>query len=195
MGLLDYNNIFVKEKVRFLKYGNVYDLLDEQGKLIGSAKEENITFLRKIIKLTKYKYHLGFDVSFYDERNNRLFTIHSGPKFFLSKATVKDRSGRVIGKYIQKFKLLKPRFLVEDQRGTQIATFEGKWHGWNYWFTNNNDERLCDINKKFAGLKEIFTTADHYHIQFDKSIKIDGDTKKLVLAGAAIIDILFTERR
>lgn len=192
MNILKENEIVVREQVR-LKFGNIFNFVSTQNKDLGEAREENITGVRKLFKLTKLKHHLPFDFTIYDSNNQPIVKIQKKQaSFFVSRVDVFDNSDKLLGTYQQKFKFFKPMFNVLDDQGGQIATVKGNIVAWNYDITDMAGGNIATISKKFAGIaKEIFTTADNYVFRIEKSLP--ENQRKLFAGAPVIVDMIFKE--
>ena len=187
------NEIFVKEKVRILKYGNVFGFFNLTNHKLGEAREEEITLVKKIFKLTKLKTMLPFTISLYDSNNQKLVTLKRPFTWFLSEIVISDPQGNKIGKYKQKFKLLKPTFTLFDKDDNEFAKIQGNFIAWKFTITSTDGKNLGTINKKFAGLgKELFTTADNYLVKLHAT-SITPEQRKILTSVACIIDMVFKE--
>lgn len=191
--LFDAEEIIVKEQVRVLKFGNVYEFFTPQGKKLGEAREEGISFLQKFFRMTKYKNMLPFTVSLYDAGGTKLVTLRRPFTFFMSHVAVLDASGKTLGTYRQKFRLSKPKLLVLDPGGAQLATMEGSFAGWHFAIMSGGGKKLVDISKKWAGAaRELFTTADTYAVRIEAAIP--EEHRRLLIPVACVIDLVFRDR-
>jgi len=186
--------VLVREKVRYFKAANAYELFDEQGTKIGEVLEDVPGFFKKLLKFSQWKTMLSFTVNFFDLSGNRVLGIHRPFTFFMSSITVSDANGGVLGMYRQKFKLVKPEFHLMDPSGNQIATMKGDWKGWNFSLEDSTGVELAKVTKKWAGLaKEFFTSADNYVISISRP-EMPEDMRKMIFAAGIGIDMALKER-
>ncbi|MBN1231757.1 MAG: RNAase [Candidatus Coatesbacteria bacterium] len=194
MSLLDRTNYFVKERVGFFKAANAYDLMDDNGNNIGVVQEIVPNFLIKMLKFTDYKPMLPFTVWFSEMDERKLFFIKRGFTIFMSKITVHDEDGRLLGSFKQKFALLKFKFEVYDASSSLVANLLGDWKGWDFKLVDKSGNEFLKITKKWAGLgRELFTSADNYIIAFNETRKFTLDEKKLFLSAAITVDMVLKE--
>ncbi len=187
------NVILVRERVRYFKAANAYDLFDEQGQKIGEVLEDVPGFFKKVLKFTAWKTRLSFTVNFLDAAGNRLLTLKRPFTFFRSNISVYDSDGRPLGMYRQKFKLLKPEFHLMEPSGSRFATLKGDWKGWNFSLEDSSGVELAKVTKKWAGIaKELFTSADNYVVSISKPDMPD-DMRKLIFAAGIGIDMSLKE--
>lgn len=191
--IIDANEIFVKEQVRTFKFGNVYDYFDTGKNKIAEAREENITGIRKLFKVTKYKPYLPFDFSIYTPGGEKIASLQRPFSPFLAKIKVSDANGKLIGRYQQKFHLLKPVLKLLDAQGQEFAEIRGNIIAWNFTITAPDGQEIGKVTKKWAGVgRELFTTADNYLVQLNKS-GMSEDRKKMLTTVPGVIDMVFKE--
>ena len=184
--------IFVKEKVRYFKFGEVFEFFNLDNVKIGEAREENVSFIKKILKMTGLKTKLSFTVSLYDTSNNKIITIKRPFTWFLSDITVFDQVGNKLGRYKEEYQLFKPVFSLYSKHEIKFAKIEGNFVAWNFVITSVNGEKIGEINKKFAGIaKEMFTTADNYLVKLNNSLS--EDNRKVLTSVACVIDLICKE--
>ena len=106
-----------------------------------------------------------------------------------------DGNGTTTGYIRQKFRLLKPRFLIYDNNEICVAEIKGDWKAWNFSITDLSGNELGQINKKWAGLaKEMFTTADKYHVSIVPS-NVEDRNKINIVVTAITIDMVLKESK
>ena len=73
-----------------------------------------------------------------------------------------------------------------------IANITGSFTAKSFEIEDGNGRPIGIISKKFAGLKELFSTADKYNIYFTSP---QNDLNKLaILASSITIDMVFHEK-
>jgi len=148
-------------------------------------------FLRLFLKRTLLPFHLELR----DVDGNLLASIHRGWTFFLSTITIKDGQGKELGYIKQKFRFLKPRFRIFDVNNFLIAEINGDWKAWNFNITDASGSQIGNINKKWAGIaKELFTSADKYHVTIEPRYAEDSNKINIVVT-AITIDMVLKENK
>jgi uncharacterized protein YxjI len=148
-------------------------------------------FLRMIISPAA----LPFKIEIYDEKDAMILKVSRGWTFWMSKITIEDAQGMVLGYIKQKFKLFTPKFEVLDSQNMLLAELKGDWKAWDFQLKNSQGQTLATINKKWNGaMKEIFTTADKYKVSIDGTL-VNDTLKKIVLSSAITIDMVLKERK
>lgn len=184
-------NVFIiDEKVGFFKTTNEYKIYNEQGIQIGIVKEKKST-KQKILSLMISKKMMPFKLELIDTSNNVIATISRGWTFFMSKIKI-ESDGSQIAEIVQKFKLLKPSFMINNSSGQMFAKISGNFTAKSFEIEDADGRPIGIISKKFAGLKELFSTADKYNIYFTSA---QNDLNKLAILAASItIDMVFHEK-
>src|SRR6476620_848732 len=188
------NEYFIDEKVGFLKFHNEYKVYDNYGTQVGRIVQ-HVPVWQKFLRLFLNKAMFPFTLEVMDNNEDVLVTIKRGWTFWMSKITILDAEGNVSGYIKQKFKLLKPRFQILNADGEQIAEINGDWKAWNFGISDNNGHAIGFINKKWAGIaKELFTTADKYHVNIISDYAEDQN-KINIVATAITIDMVLKNRK
>jgi uncharacterized protein YxjI len=188
------NTFFVDEKVNFFKFENCYNVYNEHGESIGAVKQK-LTGGQKVLRLLLNKAMLPFLLEVKNSNDQVEASISRGWTFFMSKITIKNAQGVVIGTIQQKFKLLKPTFKIFNNSNIQIAEISGDWTAWNFTIKDQSNNQIGTISKKWAGaMKELFTTADKYNVTIDPNYT-NKDNKIAILASAITIDMVLKESK
>ena len=167
---------------------------DDIAALIGTVREIIPNFLIKLLKFTDWKTSLPFTVDIFDTDDQKLLTIKRGFTIFRSRVDVLDGHGRKIGSYQQRLLSIGGKLEVFDAADQSIAMLLGDWKGWDFTFSDKQGRTLAKVTKKWAGLgKELFTTADQYVVDVSPEVT-DPTVKKLVLAAAFCVDMVFKEK-
>lgn len=192
--ILDEKNIFVKERVRMFKFGNVFEFFNLDNVKIGEAREEEITTFKKFVKMTNMKTMLPFTIGIYGSDGSKIVTLKKPFKWFLPRVFIYDNDGTEIGKYVQKFKFFKSEFHLFGRDGIEFAKIVGNFVGWKFVISFMDGRKIGEINKKFAGIgKELFTTADNYVVRFEEGVSLSDEQKKILVSVSCVIDMIFKE--
>jgi uncharacterized protein YxjI len=192
--MLDRKTYVVKERTGLMKLVDTYDLLDPQtGQQIGIAKEEPPGPI-KYLRLFMNNKWFPTVVNVYEQEGGRpVLSIHRGVAIFRPKVHVKA-GGRELGYFKAKFLSIGPSFNIFDMQDREIGSVKGDWKGWNFQLLTPQGEELGRVTKKWAGLKELFTTADTYVIALSDSATGRPDVAQLLLAAGLAIDTVFKEK-
>lgn len=188
------NEYFIDEKVNFFKFHNEYKVYDAMGLHVGAVTQK-VSAWHKVLRLFLNKAMFPFLLNVTDVDGKPLASIHRGWTFWMSKITIKDGEGNVSGYIKQKFRFLKPRFRIFDASEIQIAEINGDWKAWNFTITDASGAQIGIVNKKWAGIaKEVFTTADKYHVTIVPEYAEDRNKMNIVVT-AITIDMVLKESK
>ena len=190
----DSNSFFIDEKVNLFKFENSYQIFDEKGEKIGMIAQK-LTTGQKMLRLVLKKPMLPFLLEIKNINDEVEATISRGWTFWMSKITIKDPQGVVLGTIKQKFKFFKPTFKIFNPSEVLVAEITGDWKAWNFTIKDPKGTQIGAISKKWAGaLKELFTSADKYNVTINPDYA-DKDSKVAILAGAITIDMVLKESK
>ena len=190
----DYNSYFIDEKGNFFKFENCYKVYNDQGEPVGMINQK-LSGGQKLLRLLLNKAMLPFLLEIKDVNDNVVATIARDWTFFLSKITVTNADGVVVGIVRQKFKLFKPTFKIYNTSEELIAEISGDWKAWNFKIQDASNNQIGTINKKWAGaMQEIFTSADKYNVNMNTDFA-SMENKVAILAGAITIDMVLKESK
>ncbi|HEX7829300.1 MAG TPA: phospholipid scramblase-related protein [Thermoanaerobaculia bacterium] len=192
--MLDRATYVVKERTGIMKLVDTYDLLDpESGQPIGIAKEEPPGFVKYARLLMNNKW-FPTTVNVYEhEGAPPMLSIHRGVAIFRPRVHVR-LGGRDIGYFQAKVLSIGPSFRIFDMQDREIGAVKGDWKGWNFQLLGPNGEELGRVTKKWAGLRELFTTADTYVISIGDRSRGNREVAALLLAAGLAIDTVFKEK-
>ena len=191
--MLEKNTFVVKEKAKMLSSRNSYEILDQEGKVIGTA-EQQTSGLAKLLGMV-----LGdppTQIDFREKPDDSLvFTVRRSG-YLMKKVQVVDAQGVVIGTYKAKKFSLSGGFHVYDKDGKHFAEIRGQLLKSDYtFFQPDGKTEMGKVSKKWAGaVKELFTSADTYAVQIQPAFAEDPKTKMLILGAAVAIDALMSTR-
>lgn len=188
------DNYIVSEKVAVFKLTNTYDILDMSGSLIGKVRQ-TMSGRHKALSFFLGKAMLPFYFDILDANEQAVVSITRGWTFWMSKIAV-TMNGQEVAYITQKFSMLTPKFIIEDAATSQvIGTISGNWRAWNFVITGAQGQEIGKIDKKWGGaMKEVFTSADKYHVQIHKDVSEDMQ-KVGITAAAIVIDMVLKESK
>ncbi len=194
--MLEANKFMIKEKVKFFKTHQTYDIFDyETEEQVGTA-EEKISGLVKTLRWFINKALMPTKVEIRDEEDALVFQIKRGVTFFRARVEVLNADGELIGYFKSKVFSFGGGFWVYDKKDKQFAEVKGNFIGFNYRILTPEGDELGKITKKWGGMaKELFTSADTYMIDIDEDLHDQPVAKMLVLAAAISIDIIFKSNK
>jgi hypothetical protein len=191
--LLQRTSFFVRERVGFLKFGDVYDLLDpESQQVVGSAREEpwapwlrlvvNKRFLPTLVRVLEAD---GVTIA---------MTLRKRATILRVRIEVFAADGRRLGALRNKLLSLSGVIEVLDAEERKIGEFSGGVFSWTRELKDASGILLGTMDKKWSGLgKELFTTADNYHLSAAPAVAGKPDAIALLLATCLAYDVAFAE--
>ena len=192
--LLQNNDFLIDEKVGMFKFENQYKIFNDEGHQLGRV-QQRMTLGQKFLRMIISPAALPFKIEIYDEKDAMILKVSRGWTFWMSKITIEDAQGMVLGYVKQKFKLFTPKFEVLDSQNMLLAELKGDWKAWDFQLKNSQGQTLATINKKWNGaMKELFTTADKYRVSIDGNL-VNDTLKKIILSSAITIDMVLKERK
>lgn len=180
------------EKVELLgvEGRNRYDILSAGGELLARAEEERGWlgfFLRQVMS-----HWRTFSVHFEEPEGGRVLQLYHPFRFLFQELQVLDGQGRPVGRMVKEWTLLSKKFTLTSGSGRPMQMTSGFFSVWRYPFYREGQQVAC-VHKEFGGvLRELFTDADTFVLQFeDPSLSLG---ERLVLLGAAVfIDLEYFE--
>jgi uncharacterized protein YxjI len=190
--VLEADKFMVKEKVKFFKSHQTYDIFDyDSQEHIGTA-EEKISGLVKTLRWFISKQLMPTTVEVRDHDGALVFTIRRGGFFFRARVEVLNADGELIGYFKSKIISIGGGFWVYDKTDKQFAEVKGNFIGFKYRILTPDGAELGKVSKEWGGaVKELFTSADTYMVDVADDLTDQPVAKMLVLAAALSIDIIF----
>lgn len=188
------DHFFIDERLNLIRFSNHYRLYDGEGQEIGAIRQQ-LSLGAKLLRLLVNKAMLPFELHIENAEGRVEAVIKRGWTFWMSKISIENGEGREIGSIKQKFRLLTPRFQISDVLGQPIAEINGDWKAWDFVITNAQNQPIGAISKKWAGItRELFTTADKYHVALHPGLH-DEKQRAIILSAAITIDMVLKESK
>ncbi|MEN9536784.1 MAG: hypothetical protein RLZZ178_781 [Verrucomicrobiota bacterium] len=191
--LLQNQAFFVREQVAVLRFADAYDLLHPtSGQVLGLAQEKpKLKWLRLLVK----KQMLPTEVVVLEsDQQSVALRLEKGWSFFTSKLAVFDAQGRKLGSLRNKLFSLSGKILVEDADERPIGEFSGGVFSWTRQLKDPAGVVIGTMDKKWAGIgKELFTSADNYHLEVAPEFAGQPAKVALLLAACLAYDVIFAE--
>lgn len=189
--MLEKNTFLVKQKAKMLSSRNSYEILDEEGKVIGTAEQQTGGLAKALGML------LGdppTQIEFREKPDDSLVFTVRRTGYLFKKVQVVDSQGVVVGTYKAKRFSISGGFHVYDADGKHVAEIRGKLLKSEYtFFQPDGKTEMGKVSKKWAGaMKEMFTSADTYGVQIEPAFAENPKTKMLILGAAVAIDALMS---
>ncbi len=194
--MLESRRLVVKERVKFLKSHQTYDIYDPDGdpQTPVAVAEEDISGLKKVLRWFVSKALLGTRVEVRESPDDSLvFVISRGPYIFRSRVEVHDAQGGLVGYFKSKVLTIGGGFHVYTADDRHFAEVKGNLIGFNYrLLTPDGSVELGKVSKQWGGVaKEFFTSADSYLVEVAEELDEQPMAKMLVVAAALATDMIF----
>lgn len=172
---------------------NKYNILDENGNIIGFAAERTNGIFHRIIR-NFLRSHRKITIDIWDNEKNHLLVGIRPFYFFFSDLEIRDDKGKYIGEIKTRFGILKRKYDLYDQPGRVFATIESyRWRLWTFTIFGRLEKELGVISKKWGGfLKEVFTDSDRFAIDLSKN-DWTIEQKSVLVFACLSIDLDFFE--
>lgn len=178
------NDYFIDEKINYFKFGNTYKVYNKEEEQVGVINQK-VTGWHKFLRLFLNKAMFPFLLEVRDMDDELQVSIKRGWTFWMSKITIEDAQGVLVGTIKQKFKFFKPTFSIDDADGKLLAKITGDWKAWDFKIEDANQNPIGTINKKWNGImKEAFTRADKYYVSIIPEYA--EDRNKIAIVSTAI---------
>ena len=129
-----------------------------------------------------------------DDQQTVALRLEKGWSFFTSKLAVFDAQGRKLGSLRNKLFSLSGKILVEDADERPIGEFSGGVFSWTRQLKDPAGVVIGTMDKKWAGIgKELFTSADNYHLEVAPEFAGQPAKVALLLAACLAYDVIFAE--
>ena len=187
--MLERTMFVVKEKGKLFSSRHSYEILDDAGKVIGTA-EQKTGGLAKLVGAVMGDPATQID--FREKPDDALvFTVRRSGLFF-KKVQVFDAQNAVLGTYKAKKFSLSGGFHVYDKDGKHVCEIRGKLMKSEYTFyTPDGKTEMGKVSKKWGGaMRALFTSANMYGVQIAPEFAEQPTVKMLILGAAVAIHAL-----
>ena len=170
---------------------NKYQILNENQTQIGYIAERSGGLLR-FFSRNIFGSHRPLSITVWNSNRDIVLNCHRSFFFFFSSLYVESSSGEKIGCIKRRFGILSKKYDLLDENDQVFAKIKSPiWKIWTFKIYNFSDLEIGIISKNWGGiLKEVFSDADKFHIQFPD---FDFKKKSIILAAAISIDMDFFE--
>ena len=196
--LINHERILIKQVVDAweivlpIESRNRYELFDESGNKIFYAYELPGLFWWSWLVRALLVYLRPFTIRVVDQENNLLIEVQRPFRFYFHCVTVYGDGRRRLGYVERRFNLIHKLYRVSKPDGSLLCELKGPfWRPWTFDIVQDG-KRYGAVRKSWSGaLKEIFTDADMFGLQFPDGAS--QDEKSLLLAAVFLIDFVHFE--
>jgi uncharacterized protein YxjI len=191
--LLDHSSFIVDQKAKLIELRNEYSIYDDGGNTIGSVKQIGQSALIRVLRLfIKTDSLLGITLEI-REASGAVALLLRKPAFRIT-CTISSPNGTAIGCIAAKIRVGKVRMAITDPSGNVLGEIRAEnLRAWNFHVQDAQGRLIARVDKKWAGARELFTTADKYRVELDPTL---GDPlRSLVVASCLAIDTLLKQQQ
>ncbi|HEX8861569.1 MAG TPA: phospholipid scramblase-related protein [Actinomycetes bacterium] len=191
--LMDHSSFIVDQKVKLIELRNEYSIYDDGGNTIGSVKQIGQSALIRVLRLfIKTDSLLGITLEI-REASGAVALLLRKPAFRIT-CTISSPDGTAIGRIAAKIRVGKVRMAITDPSGNVLGEIRAEnLRAWNFNVQDAQGRLIARVDKKWAGARELFTTADKYRVELDP--KLGDPLRSLVVASCLAIDTLLKQQQ
>ena len=184
--IFDVPVVVVSQVAKFSSPREEYDLFAADGSPLGRIEEQaslGSFFARKLATLT-------FVVS--DAAGDTVATVAKPGSIGRSAFFVTDASGQQVGSIEQENVFLDPQFTVRTPTGDLRLTSTAV-NAWTWSMTDQAGAEVGSISREFAGLADMFTSAESFVVRLGPTLS--GPSRLVALVACACLDFVRDERK
>lgn len=185
-----------KELVELLGFEtrNKYEICLRSGQPIGFAAEQQKGIIGFLLRQF-FGHWRSFEIAFFDVMRNPILVANHPFRWFFQCLTVVTAQGQLLGKIERRWAWFSKRFDVVDAQNALLLTVQSPlWRPWTFSFERNGVV-VAVVKKRWSGaLKEMFTDADNFAVDFEPG-PVSPLERRLLLAAAVFIDLMYFEQK
>jgi uncharacterized protein YxjI len=191
--LLAHSTFVVDQKAKLIEFRNEYSIYDHAGNRIGSVMQVGQSVLTRVLRLfIRADSLLGVNLEI-REANGAVALLLRKPAFRIT-CTMSWPNGTVIGRIAPRIRLGKVRMAITDPAGSVLGEVRAEnLRAWNFNVQDANGRLIARVDKKWAGARELFTTADKYRVDLDPNLT--DPLRSMVVASCLAIDTLLKQQK
>lgn len=173
---------------------NKYEIRSLSGQSLGFAAEQQKGVLGFLLRQFLGHWR-SFELAIFDAMRNPVLLAHHPFRWFFHCLTVTTATGQLLGVIERRWSWVSKSFDVQDAQGNTILTVSSPiWRPWTFSF-KRQDRVVAVVKKRWSGgLKEVFTDADNFAVDFEPG-PVSPVERRLLLAAALFIDLMYFEHK
>jgi uncharacterized protein YxjI len=184
--------LVINQKLKLIELKNEFRIFDQYGKQVGTAvqaRQSPLAFLTRAF--SDWDVSLPMTLEVRDRNGGLALTLHK--PWFRMACTVTRGDGLELGTVRKRIRLGKARFTLFDPSGREIGEVRAhNWRAKDFSVLDASGVELARVNKKWAGLRELFTDADNYVIQLNPAAP--DPMRALAVASVLAIDTVMKQK-
>jgi uncharacterized protein YxjI len=183
--------LVINQKLKLIELRNEFRIFDQHGNQIGvavQARQSPLAFLARIFSDLDVALPMTLEVR--DRAGGIALTLHK--PWFRMVCSVTRGDGMELGTIRKRIRLGKARFSLLDPSGRDIGEVRAhNWRAKDFSVLDSSGQELARVNKKWAGLRELFTDADNYVIQLNPAA---APMRGMAVASVLAIDTVMKQK-
>jgi uncharacterized protein YxjI len=192
VGLLAEPMLVINQKLKLIELRNEFKIFDQHGNQIGvaiQARQSPLAFLARVFSDLDVALPMTLEVR--DRGGGLALTLHK--PWFRMACSVTRGDGMELGTIRKRIRLGKARFSLLDPSGRDVGEVRAhNWRAKDFSVLDASGQELARVNKKWAGLRELFTDADNYVIQLNPAAP--DPMRGLAVASVLAIDTVMKQK-
>ncbi len=192
VGLLAEPMLVINQKLKLIELRNEFKIFDQHGNQIGAAiqaRQSPLAFLARVFSDLDVALPMTLEVR--DRGGGLALTLHK--PWFRMACSVTRGDGMELGTIRKRIRLGKARFSLLDPSGRDVGEVRAhNWRAKDFSVLDASGQELARVNKKWAGLRELFTDADNYVIQLNPAAP--DPMRGLAVASVLAIDTVMKQK-
>ncbi len=166
---------------------NNYEVMDSAGNVLFVASESSNMWARQFLKgMRPFTMHVS------TPRGESVLTMERPWRFYFAEIEVRDAQGKSLGCIKKRWSLVNRRYTLSCPAVGQELEIDGPfWKPWTFQIKRDGTEQGMIRKKWSGGLREIFTDADNFGIEFPR--EMDVRLKSVFLGAMFLIDYMHFE--
>jgi uncharacterized protein YxjI len=190
--LLELSRLVVKQKMKFFELKNEYEVFDETGQPAGrvtQVRQSGLAVVARVLSSLDVMLPVHLEIS---DAADQVVLLMEKP-WFRWAVQVSRPDGTAVGTITKQVRMGKARFGMTSPDGVDLGAVHAQnWRAKDFAVYDRDGRQVGEVNKKWAGLREMFTDADNYVIE------IYPDTveplRSLAIAGCLTIDTIMKQK-
>lgn len=190
--LLQLPRLVVKQRLKLVELRNQYEVFDEQGQPVGrvtQVRQSPLAILARVFSDLDAMLPVHLEVT--DAGGQPVLLLEK--PWFRWSVRVTRPDGSPVGEITKQLRLGKARFALTGPGGAALGEVRARnWRAKDFSVLDVGGNQVAEVNKKWAGLRELFSDADNYVVQ------IHPDTaeplRSLAVASCLTIDTIMKQK-
>jgi uncharacterized protein YxjI len=179
--LLNEPAIVVAQLGKFMSQFADYELYRPDGTPLGAVSEEQTLGGMFARKLSTLRFVMT------DTAGAKVATIEKPGAFGVSNFLLYDAADQQVGELAQENLMFDPQFTISTADG-QMRLTSSAVMAWDWALIDDSGAQVGAVTREFAGLADMFTTAERYVVQLSPSLQ--GAHRLAALAACVCMDVV-----